>query len=264
MLDKARSYLGQTFIGTNSSDRGQCVGLVNKVVLDVTGLLYPLQGAVGAKDLITCTNTRPDLFTQVKNDPKNPSQLPSIGDWVIWGSTWGSGYGHVSCAEVVSSVGFTGIEQNFVANKVTRQQHNWSGVIGWVHINNNQGATGMGMTTQADLDFIYVRNLGRNRGAGEGENVYLNKDYKFVDQDIWNSKEGQTYRVAQAQQQQNIVNQINSLQKQVTDLTAQVARLTAENEELKNKPPVVIEKPVDEKAVVTNVLVRFWNSLFKK
>lgn len=157
MLDKARSYLGQTFIGTNSSDRGQCVGLVNKVVLDVTGLLYPLKGAVGAKDLITCTNTRPDLFTQVRNDPKNPSQLPSIGDWVIWGATWGNGYGHVSCVEVVSSVGFTGIEQNFVANKVTRQQHNWSGVTGWIHVvNNNQGVDIM--DRQAVIDaYLTVR-----------------------------------------------------------------------------------------------------------
>jgi hypothetical protein len=70
---------------------------------------------------------------QVKNDPKNPNQLPSVGDAVVWGSTWGNGYGHVSFVESVSTVAFTGIEQNFVANTVTRQQHNWTGVIGWVH-----------------------------------------------------------------------------------------------------------------------------------
>lgn len=132
MLDKAQSYLGKTYIGTNDYDKGQCVGLYNKVVLDVTGLLYPLQGAQGAKDLITCKNTRPDLFQQIKNNPNDPNQLPAIGDWIVWGSTWGGGYGHVACAKTVSRDSFTSIEQNFVANKVTEQWHNWNGVIGWV------------------------------------------------------------------------------------------------------------------------------------
>lgn len=132
MLEKAQSYLGKTYIGTNDYDKGQCVGLYNKVVLDVTGLLYPLQGAQGAKDLITCKNTRPDLFQQIKNNPNDPNQLPAIGDWIVWGSTWGGGYGHVACAKTVSRDSFTSIEQNFVANKVTEQWHNWNGVIGWV------------------------------------------------------------------------------------------------------------------------------------
>lgn len=136
MLDKARSYLGKTFIGTNSSDKGQCVGLFNKVVQDVTGVLYPIQGAENAKSILTANNTRKDLMVQVKNDPTNPNQLPSIGDWVIWGGTWGNGDGHIGCIETVSSIGFTSIEQNFFANKVTRQEHNYSGVIGWVHVIN--------------------------------------------------------------------------------------------------------------------------------
>lgn len=132
-IDEARKYMWQTFVGTNASDKGQCVGLFNKVVLDKTGVLYPIQGANGAKDILTAKNTRPDLCVQVKNDPKNPNQLPSVGDAVIWGATWGNGWGHVSFAESVSVTAFTGIEQNFTANTVTRQQHNYSGVIGWVH-----------------------------------------------------------------------------------------------------------------------------------
>lgn len=41
---------------------------------------------------------------------------------------------------------------------------------------------------------------------------------------------------------------------------AQVSEWRAKAESCKSE----VEKPVDEKAVVTNVLVRFWNSLFKK
>jgi uncharacterized coiled-coil protein SlyX len=132
MLNQSQTYLGQSWIGTNDYDKGQCVGLYNKVVLDVTGLLYPLQGAQGAKDLITCKNTRPDLFQQIKNNPNDPNQLPQIGDWIVWGSTWGGGYGHVACAKTVSKSSFTSIEQNYVPNKVTEQWHDWNGVIGWV------------------------------------------------------------------------------------------------------------------------------------
>lgn len=132
MLDKAQSYLGRTYIGTNQYDKGQCVGLYNQVVLDVTGILYPIQGAQGAKDLITAKNTRPDMFQQIKNNPNDPNQLPAVGDWVVWGSTWGGGYGHVACVKTVTTNSFTSIEQNFVANKVTEQWHDWNGVIGWV------------------------------------------------------------------------------------------------------------------------------------
>jgi len=139
-IDEARKYMWQTFVGTNASDKGQCVGLFNKVVLDKTGVLYPIQGANGAKDILTAKNTRPDLCVQVKNDPKNPNQLPSVGDWVIWGATWGNGFGHVSCVESVSVTAFTGIEQNYTANTVTRQQHNWTGVIGWIHFYVNEPA----------------------------------------------------------------------------------------------------------------------------
>lgn len=139
-IDEARKYMWQTYVGTNASDKGQCVGFFNKVVLDTTGSLYPIQGANVAKDILTANNTRTDLCVQVKNDPKNPNQLPSVGDWVIWGSTWGNGSGHISCVESVSVTAFTGIEQNYTANTVTRQQHNWTGVIGWIHFYANDPA----------------------------------------------------------------------------------------------------------------------------
>ena len=132
MLQGAQKYLGQSNIGTNQYDTGECVGLYNKVVLDVTGILYPLKGAQGAKDLITCQNTRPDLFQQIKNNPNDPNQIPQVGDWVVWGSTWGGGWGHVACVKTVSRDSFTSIEQNFVYHKVTEQWHDWKGVIGWI------------------------------------------------------------------------------------------------------------------------------------
>lgn len=132
MQEGARKYLGKSNIGTNQYDTGECVGLYNKVVQDVTGILYPIQGAQGAKDLITAKNTRPDLFQQIKNNPNDPNQLPQVNDWVVWGSTWGGGWGHVACVVSSDANSFTSIEQNFVYHKVTEQWHDYKGVIGWI------------------------------------------------------------------------------------------------------------------------------------
>jgi hypothetical protein len=132
MLQGAQKYLGQSNIGTNQYDTGECVGLYNKVVQDVTGILYPIQGAQGAKDLLTAKNTRPDLFQQIKDKPGDPTWIPQPGDWVVWGSTWGGGWGHVACVKTSNANSFTSIEQNFVYHKVTEQWHDYAGVIGWI------------------------------------------------------------------------------------------------------------------------------------
>lgn len=137
MIDNARAYLGRTWIGTNSSDNGECVGLFNKVVQEVTGVLYPIKGASNAISILTANNTRPDICQQVKNIPNNPNQLPSVGDWVIWNGTYGNGQGHIACVESVSSVAMTTIDQNWVRATVTRQQHSWNGIAGWIHFNVN-------------------------------------------------------------------------------------------------------------------------------
>ena len=133
MLDEARSFLGQQWIGTNESDSGECAGFFNRVVVNATGCLYPIQGAQGATDILYADNTRPDLFTQVINDPNDPNLLPEPGDWVIWDRTWGNSYGHIACVEDRSTVAFTSIEQNYSPHTVTRQWHDWSHIAGWIH-----------------------------------------------------------------------------------------------------------------------------------
>ena len=154
-LDIAKKYLGKMWIGTNTGDKGQCVGLFNQVNLEFLGVNYPIQMAATAFQILSARNTRPDLVEQIKNDPKNPNQLPSVGDWVIWNTTWGNGAGHIACVEVVSATGFTSIEQNFTPNKVTRQQHSWTNVVGWVHYISNQKGDEM-LTRQKVIDTYLV------------------------------------------------------------------------------------------------------------
>jgi len=217
-IDEARKYMWSTYIGTNSSDKGQCVGFFNKVVLDTTGVLYPIQGAQGAKDLITANNTRPDLCVQVKNDPKNPNQLPSIGDWVVWGATWGNGWGHVSCVESVSTVAFTGIEQNYTANTVTRQQHNWTGVIGWVHFYSNDSKPPV---TPPQVD---------QTEALKAQIASLQLQLKDAQAQVASS---QTQLNEANKQIESLTKQVNAKQIEIEALQDEVAKLKSENAELK-------------------------------
>lgn len=150
-IEAAKKYLGKSFVGFTIP--GQCVSLYNQINLDILGVKYPIQGASTAFEILTATNTRPDLVEQVKNDPKNPNQLPNVGDWVIWNTKWGNGAGHIACVETVSSVGFTAIEQNYVPNKVTRQNHDWTNVAGWIHY--KQGGDEM-LTRQKVIDTYLV------------------------------------------------------------------------------------------------------------
>ena len=132
------------------------------------------------------------------------------------------------------------------------------------------------------LDRVYRAVLQRNRGAGEGENVYLNKDAGWVFNDIYNSAEANAVRtreaqedqtrVAQAKSIQDLQNTINTLKQNPTKAELQAAldkaQKLADNleqanikiDELKTREPA----DVDEQVVVQNWLKRLWNSLFKK
>ena len=271
MLQGALKYLGKSWIGTNSSDKGQCVGLYNQVVLDVSGILYPIQGASGAKDLITAKNTRPDLFQQIKNNPSDPNQLPQVGDWVVWGSTWGGGWGHVACVETVNASGFTSIEQNYVPNTVTRQNHNWSGVIGWVRYLKNNTGENMTDDTARQVGFNY---LGRNGYDGrpnalsapqpdlQGQPLTNEKlGQIFLSQEARNWRDGELPKVYKERNDLRTaysqeVNKNTALSNQITELNSQIDEL---NKQLKdaNKKIADLEAQLASCSGNTDITINF-------
>jgi hypothetical protein len=273
MLEKARSYLGQKWIGTNQYDKGECVGLYNKVVLDVTGILYPLKGAQGAKDLMTCTNTRPDLFQQIWNDPKNPNQIPAVNDWVVWGATWGGGYGHVACVETVNTQGFTSIEQNATPHTVTRQNHNWNGVIGWIRYTGSQPTPTPGGATMTDdtarqVGFNY---LGRNGYDGR-PNALAAPQPDLQGQPLTNAKLGEIFlsqearnwrdgalpkvyadRDAYAAQVSTLSNQVNTLNLQLTQKQAELDQANAQIKTLSNANTALMAQVSEQEATISKL-----------
>lgn len=100
----------------------------------------------------------------------------------------------------------------------------------------NQGGDMPTLTSKEDLDRLYLYDLGRPRGAGEGENVYLNKDYRFVHIDLLNSREAQNRRKAEADRLANLeaeAAKVPALSARVTELGAVVANLQKQIDSLK-------------------------------
>lgn len=126
-------YNGQSNVGVNNADDGQCTGLFERVMMD-NG--YPFEPG-NAKDLFA--NADPSRFQKIVNNPNDPNQLPQPGDWFVFGpEPWNGGLGHVGM--VVSAVvnSFVGLEQNNPADnhtvrEVTHATGNpYAGMIGWL------------------------------------------------------------------------------------------------------------------------------------
>lgn len=129
-------YNGKT-VGTNAYDTGECVGWYNVGIREQLGIGgYVIQGAVGACQILTAKNTRPDLVQQVVNNPSDPNQVPSAGDWVIWGGNLpnSGGYGHVALFMEHPPRQMITADQNWGGKTVHKVTHDWNYVIGWIHL----------------------------------------------------------------------------------------------------------------------------------
>lgn len=120
----------------------QCVDLFNFYYQYITGR-NPYgdgYGVPGAKDLWNVATSR---FTKIGD---SPSLVPQPGDILIYGASWGGGYGHVEMVVGTDSKGCTIVGNNLVGNPrlpVARTYRTWAqmrGLIGVMRFNGfNQG-----------------------------------------------------------------------------------------------------------------------------
>lgn len=118
----------------------QCVDFFNYYYLYLTGRnpYTDGYGVPGAKDLWNIATSR---FTKIANNPNDANQLPSVGDILIYNSSWGGGFGHVEVVIGADQKGFTAIGQRQTeANRsATAVYRTWAtavgGLIGWLSFN---------------------------------------------------------------------------------------------------------------------------------
>lgn len=116
---------------------------------DYANYLFP---GVSIKDTISIGNANtllsaanPKYFTAIANEVNNPSQVPSVGDWMVFGPTPDEGYtntfvnpqGHGGLYNGAYTNGYSLLQQNApttgAAVNVTNYPWNFRPCLGWLH-----------------------------------------------------------------------------------------------------------------------------------
>lgn len=110
-------------INTDGADNGQCTAIPHKWE-EMSGWPIVLGNA---KD--TLANAPSTSYDKTYNAPTN---YPLPGAIMVWGPTWGGGYGHTAVVYTANVDTFTCVEQNDGDNGLAHLgTHNYSGVEGW-------------------------------------------------------------------------------------------------------------------------------------
>jgi CHAP domain-containing protein len=118
-------YDSKIAVGNTAGNRGECVGLV-EVWFDYLGLPH-IWG--NAKDLLINAPTPPYVVTI-----NRPTNYPVPGDVIVWGDSWGQGFGHTGICVTGHVRDFTAFEQNDPAGSTPHLKlYGYAGVLGWLH-----------------------------------------------------------------------------------------------------------------------------------
>ena len=146
-------------------------------------------------------NARPDTYQWV---PNTPSGVPGNGDIVVWGTGVGA-YGHTAVFIDGDANNFRSFDQNWPTGSAAHvQNHNYNGVLGWLHIPNAPSQGGNNMETKDQLEQRLLHGPG-------GLDEYINK-----------------YSASQALVQQ-LTDRVNEQQKALDKANALITKLQADN-----------------------------------
>jgi hypothetical protein len=136
--------------GNTAANMGECVGLVS---LWMDNLNIPHEWG-NAKDLLANANTQ---YVDVINNTAD--NFPVQGDIMVWGASWGGGYGHTGVVEQADKSTFITFEQNNPGGNPPEAigHRSYAGVIGWLHPKN--------MTNNVSVDSTTFENLVRKSTA---------------------------------------------------------------------------------------------------
>jgi hypothetical protein len=114
--------------GDTPENKGECVGL-SELWMDDLGLNTPHEYG-NARDLLANANT--NNFDIIYN---TPTGFPLPGDIMVWGTSWGGGYGHTGVIVTADINQFTCFEQNNPTGHAPQinGHTNYNGVLGWLH-----------------------------------------------------------------------------------------------------------------------------------
>lgn len=119
-------YTGAPMVGDTDPNRGECVGLV-EVWIDFLKLPHVWGNAAQLLD-----NAPDGSYYVIFNTATN---FPVAGDIVVWGTSWGGGFGHTGVIISANAMSFLAFEQNDPMGATPRLKHyTYEGVRGWLGI----------------------------------------------------------------------------------------------------------------------------------
>jgi hypothetical protein len=108
----------------------QCVDLIRQYIKEVLNQPQP-RGVVGAKDFWTNYESDPNLNQYFDKIPNTPSGVPSKGDIIVWGYTYGS-YGHIAIVNWANVNQFQALTQNDPIGSLTiLKNYSYNHILGW-------------------------------------------------------------------------------------------------------------------------------------
>lgn len=122
----AQRYLGAQ-IDSAGGIGGECVDLANQWLTDAYGMGHVFRNAVD------WGNRNVPGFRWVANGPTN---LPAMGDLVVWGATPELGIGvngHIALSLGCDVMHIVSLDQNWSGHVATLELHRYIGVLGWQH-----------------------------------------------------------------------------------------------------------------------------------
>lgn len=108
----------------------QCVDLIRQYIKEVLNQPQP-KGVTGAKDFFTNFETDPNLNQYFNKIVNTPEGVPSKGDIIIWGATYGA-YGHIAIVNWANASQFQALSQNDpLGSLTTLKNYSYNHILGW-------------------------------------------------------------------------------------------------------------------------------------
>ena len=108
----------------------QCVDLIRQYIKEVLNQPQP-RGVVGAKDFWTNYESDPNLNQYFDKIPNTPSGVPSRGDIIIWGSSYGT-HGHIAIDNWANVNQVQALTQNDPIGSLTiLKNYSYNHILGW-------------------------------------------------------------------------------------------------------------------------------------
>lgn len=153
--------LGASELGTNESDKGECLGYISLYFQKVLGLTYPIYGAQFAYQMLTARNDHPEILTQVQG-----TNGIKRGDVWVMDKSVSLPYGHIGIAVSDPYNGLIDVvEQNWTYHKVTNRQLPLNQIKGYIKIGGMMSAEFdtlkkliEGVNAKVDDNFIALQN----------------------------------------------------------------------------------------------------------